>query len=257
MPPFFFFLLCTYYMYYGKGSESMEFIKIIFTSVGSIIAMFISTKITGKKQMSELSMFDYINGITIGSIAAEMATSLEGDFYFPLTAIAVYTVVMWLISYISEKSIKCRRFLAGKAVLLMENGKIYQKNFKKSNIDINDFLAQCRINGYFKLDDIDTAILEENGKISILPKVDARPVTVQDLALSVTQDKIMYTVIADGHILTENLKRAGKDKQWLDKELHKHKVGNIKDVFIAECDRDNLLFVFTKTNNAPDNDPFQ
>ncbi|MCH5211086.1 MAG: DUF421 domain-containing protein [Oscillospiraceae bacterium] len=235
----------------------MEFIKIILTSVGSIIAMFISTKITGKKQMSELSMFDYINGITIGSIAAEMATSLEGDVYYPLTAIAVYTIVMWLISYISEKSVKCRRILAGKAILLMENGKIYQKNFKKSNIDINDFLAQCRINGYFKLDDIDTAILEENGKVSILPKAGARPVTTQDLALSVTQDTIMYTVIADGHILEENLKRAGKNKQWLEKELYKNKVSNINDVFIAECDRDNLLFVFTKNKSNPENDPFQ
>ena len=240
-----------------KGSEVMEFIKIILTSVGSIIAMFISTKITGKKQMSELSMFDYINGITIGSIAAEMATSLDNDVYYPLTAIAVYTVVMWLISYVSEKSIKCRRFLAGKAVLLMENGKIYQKNFKKSNIDINDFLAQCRINGYFKLDDIDTAILEENGKVSILPKSDARPVTTQDLALSVTQDTIMYTVIADGHILEENLKRAGKNKQWLEKELYKNKISNINDVFIAECDRDNMLFVFTKNKSTPENDPFQ
>lgn len=235
----------------------MQFIKIILTSLGSLIALFASTKITGNKQMSELSMFDYINGITIGSIAAEMATSLDGEFYFPLIAIAIYTMVMWLISYVSEKSVKSRRFLAGRSILLMKDGKIYQKNFKKAKIDISEFLAQCRINGYFKLNDIDTAILEENGKISFLPKAAARTVTTRDMDLSVTQDSIMYTVILDGHIMTENLKRSGKNKQWLEKELYKHKISNINDVYIAECDNDNLLFVFSKTDTNPKNDPFQ
>ena len=235
----------------------MQFIKIILTSLGSLIALFASTKIAGNKQMSELSMFDYINGITIGSIAAEMATSLDGEFYFPLIAIAIYTMVMWLISYVSEKSVKSRRFLAGRSILLMKDGKIYQKNFKKAKIDISEFLAQCRINGYFKLNDIDTAILEENGKISFLPKAAARTVTTRDIGLSVTQDSIMYTVILDGHIMTENLKRSGKNKQWLEKELYKHKISNINVVYIAECDNDNLLFVFSKTDTNPKNDPFQ
>lgn len=235
----------------------MHFIKIILTSLGSIIALFFSTKIIGNKQMSELSMFDYINGITIGSIAAEMATSLDGEFYFPLIAIAIYTMVMWLISYVSEKSVKSRRFLAGRSILLMKDGKIYQKNFKKAKIDISEFLAQCRINGYFKLNDIDTAIIEENGKISILPKAAARTVTTRDMGLSVTQDSIMYTVILDGHIIPENLKRSGKNKQWLEKELYRHKISNIKDVYIAECDNDNLLYVFSKTDEKPKNDPFQ
>ena len=235
----------------------MQFIKIILTSLGSLIALFASTKIAGNKQMSELSMFDYINGITIGSIAAEMATSLDGEFYFPLIAIAIYTMVMWLISYVSEKSVKSRRFLAGRSILLMKDGKIYQKNFKKAKIDISEFLAQCRINGYFKLNDIDTAILEENGKISFLPKAAARTVTTRDIGLSLTQDSIMYTVILDWHIMTENLKRSGKNKQWLEKELYKHKISNINDVYIAECDNDNLLFVFSKTDTNPKNDPFQ
>ena len=235
----------------------MQFIKIILTSLGSIIALFFSTKIIGNKQMSELSMFDYINGITIGSIAAEMATSLDGEFYFPLLAIVIYTAVMWLISFISEKNVKYRRFLTGRSILLMQHGKIYQKNFKTAKIDVNDFLTQCRINGYFNLNDVDTAVLEQNGKISFLPKAAARPVTTQDMDLSVTQDSLMYTVIIDGHIMTENLKHAGKNKQWLEKELYRHKISNINDVYIAECDNDNLLFVFKKTEEKPKNDPFQ
>lgn len=235
----------------------MQFIKIILTSLGSIVAMFFSTKIIGNKQMSELSMFDYINGITIGSIAAEMATSLDGEFYFPLIAIAIYTLVMWLISYITQKSIKSRRFLTGRSILLMENGKIYPKNFKKAKIDINEFITQSRINGYFNIGDIHTAIIEENGKISFLPNSAARPVTTEDMNLSVTQNSIMFTVISDGHIIEENLKRSGNNKQWLEKELHKQKIGSVKDVYLAACDRNNNLAVYEKTDDAPENDPFQ
>lgn len=235
----------------------MEFIKIILTSVGSIIALFFSTKIIGNKQMSELSMFDYINGITIGSIAAEMATSLDGKFYYPLTAIVIYTVIMWFISYLTEKNIKLRRFFTGRSIILMQGGKIYQKNFKTSKIDINDFLVQCRINGFFTLDDVDTAILEQNGKISFLPKVQARPVNVQDMNITAKQEKLSFTVVLDGHIMEENLKFSGNNKKWLENELQKQKIGNVKDVFIALCDDNSTLSVYKKTDDSPKNDPFQ
>lgn len=235
----------------------MNFIKVFFMSIGSIIALFISTKIIGNKQMSELSMFDYINGITIGSIAAEMATALENDFYYPLMAIAIYTIVIWIISIVSEKSLKSRRVFAGRSILLMENGKLYEKNLRTAKIDINDFLTQCRINGYFNTDDIDTAILEQNGKISFLPKSDAKPLTPRDINLSPEQEKLLKVVILDGHIMEENLKRTGNNKKWLENELHKQKIGNVKDVYLAECDNNNRLSVYKRLAEAPKNDPFQ
>ncbi len=235
----------------------MDFVKVFFMSIGSIIALFISTKVIGNKQMSELSMFDYINGITIGSIAAEMATALENDFYYPLMAIAIYTIVIWIISIISEKSVKSRRLFAGRSIILMENGKLYEQNLHTAKIDINDFLTQCRINGYFNLDDVDTAILEQNGKISFLPKSDAKPITPRDVNLSPEQEKLQQVVILDGHIMTENLKRTGNNQKWLDNELRKQKIGNIQDVYLAECDNNNQLSVFKRNQDAPKNDPFQ
>lgn len=235
----------------------MDFFKVFFMSIGSIVALFISTKVIGNKQMSELSMFDYINGITIGSIAAEMATALENDFYYPLMAIAIYTIVIWIISIISEKSVKSRRLFAGRSIILMENGKLYEQNLHTAKIDINDFLTQCRISGYFNLDDIDTAILEQNGKISFLPKADAKPITPRDVNMSPEQEKLQQVVILDGHVMTENLKRTGNNQKWLDNELRKQKIGNIKDVYLAECDNNNQLSVFKRNQDAPKNDPFQ
>lgn len=202
-------------------------------------------------------MFDYINGITIGSIGAELATSLEDDFRFPLIALILYTFFIWLVSFVSAKNLTLRRFLTGRSILLMENGKLYNKNFKTAKIDMNEFLSQCRINGYFTLDDVDIAVLEQNGKISFLPKSGARPVTPQDLTLNPEQEKIAVTVILDGCVLPENLKRTGNNEVWLKNELHRLKIGNVKDVFFACCTENNKLSAYVKVSDHPLNDLFE
>ena len=127
----------------------MHIFKIIYLSFGSLVILFILTKLMGNREMSQLTMFDYIVGITIGSIAAEMATSLENDFMEPVVAMIVYGLITISISYITSKSLKLRRFFNGKAKILLDNGKLYRKNFKSSKIDLNDFLMECRINRIF------------------------------------------------------------------------------------------------------------
>lgn len=134
-----------------------------------MVFLFSLTKLLGNKQMSQLSMFDYINGITIGSIAAEMATSLEDDFLKPMIGMAVYTVAALLISLIASHSVKLRKFLIGRPLILYDDGKLYRDCLKKAKLDLNEFLTECRNNGYFNLSEIQTAIMETNGKISILP----------------------------------------------------------------------------------------
>ena len=118
----------------------MDIFKVLITSVVSIVVLFFITKAIGNRQMSQLTMFDYINGITIGSIAAELATSLE-EFTKPLTALIVYGLVSFLIAYITNKSIKIRRFVEGQALLLYDNGTIYEKNLMKAKLDIDEFLT--------------------------------------------------------------------------------------------------------------------
>ena len=172
----------------------MEILQILLTSLGSIIALFILTKIMGNRQMSELSMFDYVNGITIGSIAAEMATSLENDFLKPLVAMIVYTLVAVLISILTCKSIKLRKIFTGRPLVLYENHKIYKKNLKKAHLDISEMLTQCRTSGYFDLANIDTIIMESNGKLSIIPVSSQRPVNPQDLNIQPTQEKIVANI---------------------------------------------------------------
>lgn len=234
----------------------MELIYVFFTAIGSLIALFLLTKLMGNKQMSQLSMFDYINGITIGSIAAEMATSLEDDFLKPLVAMSVYAVMSVVISILSCKSLKIRRFLMGKTYTLMSGGKIYNKNLLKCKIDIDDLLTQCRNNGYFNLSDIESAVLETNGRISFLPKSTRRSATPEDMGITPPQEKLVSDIIMDGVLLKGNLKATGNNEEWLHKQLKSQGVKNIKDVFLATCDQNNDLSVYVKTNVTSNRDIF-
>lgn len=126
-----------------------DILKVIVLSVVSEIVLFVLTKLMGNKEMSQLSMFDYIIGITIGSIAAEMATALESDYMQPLVAMVVYAIIAIIISVMCDKSLKARRFIYGNSLVLMDNGKLYRKNFKTAKLDLNEFLVQCRVNRIF------------------------------------------------------------------------------------------------------------
>ena len=120
---------------------TQEVIHVIVLSVVSLVVLFLLTKLMGYRQMSQMSLFDYINGITIGSIAAELATNLE-DYHRPLTAMIIYGLVTVLLSLLTEKSICVRRFVNGKPLVLLHHGTLYEKNLKKAKIDLNEFLEQ-------------------------------------------------------------------------------------------------------------------
>ena len=213
-------------------------------SVLSIIVVFALTKLIGNKQMSQLNMFDYIYGITIGSIAAEMATDIE-NFEKPLTAMIIYGIIGFLVSLLSIKSVKIRQFVSGPPIILYNNGKFYDKNLKKARLDVHEFLYQARSNGFFNIADLQTALLEPNGKISFLPLSDRRPATPSDMNLMPEQEKIPANVIVDGKIMFDALKGTGNDLKWLENEIKKQGF-SVREVFLAVCDSSNNLTVYKK-----------
>lgn len=235
----------------------MNIIKIISLSLGSLVILFLLTKLMGNREISQLTMFDYIVGITIGSIAAEMSTSLENNFIEPVVAMLIYGIVSFSISFFTCKSLNMRRFFTGKAKILLDNGKLYRKNFKSAKLDINEFLMECRINGYFNLSDIQTAILEPNGRISFLPKALKRPATPEDLNLSPSKENIVYNIILDGVLLKENLEKSGNNINWLENNLKKQGISDIKKIFLATCDNQNNLSVYVKLDKKNKHDFFE
>lgn len=235
----------------------MEILKIASLSLGSLIILFILTKLMGNREISQLSMFDYIVSITIGSIAAEMSTALEDDFIEPLVAMVIYAVISIVISIISNKSLKIRRLIYGNSLILLDNGELYRKNFKKAKLDLNEFLTQCRTNGFFNLNDIQTAILESSGKISFLPKSSKRAANPSDFNLNPEEEKVCVNIILDGVLLKDNLYKTGNDEIWLQKQLVSQNINKIEDIFLATCDSNNNLSVYIKKNIQNSSDYFE
>ena len=219
----------------------MVFIKLCLIALGSFAVLFLVAKCIGHKQIAQLDFFDYITGITIGSIAAEMATELE-EPWKPLTAMFLYGGVTLLLSIISNKFPRSRKYLNGSPTILMDNGKLFYKNLKKAKLDLSEFMVMCRQQGYFDLTNIQTAVFEYNGKLTILPVTSQRPATPKDLNVIPDQELLFTELIMDGRILEENLKRMGLDLTWLDKQLKQRHVHSAKDVILAVCDP-NLKFV--------------
>ncbi len=220
----------------------MDILRVALTSAVSVAVIFAITKLKGAKQMSELNMFDYINGITVGSIAAELATEIEKPA-LPLCAIAVYGAAGVLISLIERKSPRARRFLSGAPTVLMQGGKILRPNFKKAKMDINEFLERCRILGFYDMSEIELALLEPSGRLSVLPKEANRPAQVADVTEPKKQACASVGVIYDGKVIKGNLKYTGRDEKWLEVQVRKQGC-KIEDVFLATCDPDGTVNVF-------------
>ena len=221
----------------------MEFIKVILTSLLSVVTLFVIAKVLGHKQMSQLDFFDYITGITIGSIAAELATELEKPWK-PFAAMVIYGVVAVLLTLITSKLPRMRKFINGTPTIILNNGKLYRKNMKKAKLDLSEFLVMCRQEGYFNLSDIAVAVFEYNGRLTVLPKATKRPLNPNDINVVPQPDSISNDVIMDGRILHGNLKRKGLDLNWLQKELTVQGYKNEKQVFLAVCDQNNQLTVY-------------
>ena len=226
-----------------KEACHIQVLILCLTTLGSFAALFAAAKLIGHKQIAQLDFFDYITGITIGSIAAEMATELEQPWK-PLIAILLYGGITLLLSVAANKFPKTRRYFYGMPVILMDHGKLYRENLKKAKLDLSEFLVLCRQQGYFDLTDIQTAIFEYNGRLSILPVSTQRPATPADLELSPPQELTFTELIMDGQILDGNLKSMGFDLAWLEKQLQRHHIHSAKEVFLAACDQNQKLVIF-------------
>lgn len=221
----------------------MDIFRTVLTAILSAATLFIIAKIMGHKQIAQLDFFDYINGITIGSIAAELATELETPAK-PLTAMIVYGIIAFTLSIITNKFPQTRKYINGAPLIVMDNGKLFRDNMKKAKLDLSEFMVMCRQEGYFNLEAIQTAVFEYNGRLTILPTSGQRPATPDDLNLSPEPSSVCVEVIMDGKILEKNLKRMGLDKIWLEKQLKTQGFGSAKDVYLGLCDRDKNLAVY-------------
>ena len=219
--------------------------EIVVRCVIAMTTLFFMTKLLGKKQVSELSLFDYVVGISIGNFASEMAINLEAEFFNAMLAIVVFGVLAYIISILTLKSLKLRKFFIGSPTILLEHGNLIYKNMKKSMIDVNDILSQAREMGYFDISEVEFAILEANGKISFLPKGEYKNVNIKDMNLKIEKQGLCANVIIDGNIMNDNLINIGKDEKWLLHELDV-KGKNVSDILLATVDINDKIVIFDR-----------
>lgn len=224
----------------------MDILEIIGRAFFSALVLFIFTKIMGKKQISQLNFFDYVLGITIGSIAAQMAFDRELPFHYPIIAMGIYTICEVAISFFSNKSLRFRHLFIGTPLVIVEEGVLIEKNLKKSRLDVNEFLAQVRKAGYFNLSDVYYAVQETSGSLSIIPKSSVKPASVSDMNLVVKQEGLCANLIIDGQIIDENLRNSGHDEKWLMNRLREKNIKDISSVLLAICDSSGSLSVYEK-----------
>ncbi len=222
------------------------FFLMIVETITSIIVLFLITKIMGRKQISQLNIFDFIIGITIGNIAAEMAVNKEVSLLDGVVAMAIYAAFSVLVSILTTKSIKARRFFTGTPIIIIQDGKLLESGLKKIRFDINDLLEECRSNGYFDLSQIEYAIMEANGRISFLPKSKYVPLTPDDMKIKTSYKGLTTNLVIDGKIMQDNLKEIGKNEKWLLTRLKNNGYELIDDILLVTCDTDEKITIFEK-----------
>lgn len=223
-----------------------ELLDVTIRAISSLITLFLITKMLGKKQVSQLSLFDYVIGISIGNFAAEMTINLESNEINGIWAVVLFGLFAYLVSYLTMKSMTMRRFFMGTPTVIIQNGKILEKNLRKVKFDINDMLEEIRSNGYFDLSQVEYALMEANGKLSILPKSEYRPLTPKDMNLNIPNEGLCANIIIDSKIMHNNLKMCKKDEKWLKKELKIKGYSDLSKILLATLDNNEKITVFER-----------
>lgn len=237
----------------GDNMDYSEAINIIPRSLISLIVLFFTTKIIGKKQVSELSLFDYVIGISIGNFTAEMVMDIQGQYINGIIAMLTFGIFAYFVSIISMKSILLRRYIIGVPTLIIENGKILENAMKKTKIDINDLLEQTRNAGYFDIDEIAYAIMEANGKLSFLPKDKNKPITKKDMSLKQEKDELTANIIIDGKLMKNNIKNTDKSLEWVIHDLKVKGYKTYENILLATY-KNNEIIVYEKNINKKPTD---
>lgn len=232
-------------------------IEILVRSLIAVAFLLLITRLAGAKQISQLTFYDYVAGITIGSIAGELCVDRDIPIEYSLIAITVFGVITIMLSILTSKSIVFRRLFTGKPRIVIDEGHIVESNLAMAKLDVNDLLRELRSQGYFNISDIQYAVFETNGQLSVLPKKAQSPVTVEEMNLNLPENGMLTNVVIDGKVMEENLKSVNKDKNWLVDTLKSQNITNIKNVILATVDDSGNLSAYKRGHATEKDTMFQ
>jgi len=212
-----------------------DWINVFLRTLLAIVVLFGVTKLMGKRQISELTLFEYITGITLGSIVAYICLETNTPWYLGVISVVTWAGVSIGTEFLQLKSKKARNFIDHRGTVLIQNGKILEDNLKKMRLTSDDLLTELRHNNIFRVADVEFAIMEPNGEVNVFPTKENQPITPKDLGITVTRETVPQTVIMDGKILDHTLHNMGLNRRWLHTELEKAGVA-VENVFLGQVD---------------------
>lgn len=217
----------------------IEFSKIILKTTLTFITLLILTRMLGKKQLSELTFFNYITGVTIGSLAANTIVNTSSQYLNEMIKLIWWILLTIFVTLISLKSSRVRVLLEGEPIMVIKNGKIVEEALKSTKINLDDLSMLLRSKDIFSITEVDYAILESNGELSILKKQENQK----------TQNRLYMPIeiIIDGNLIYRNLKELNIDKTWIYKELKNQGINSIEEVLYGEIQEDGSLYIDKKS----------
>lgn len=225
-------------------------------SLAAAVALFLLARLMGKKQIAQLSFFDYTIGISIGSIAAAVSVDRHIPLHDGITSMLIWAVIPLLFSFLSLHSMTARSWLDGMPTVLIQDGKVLEKNLRKSRYTVNDLLEALRLKGVFSVSEVRFAILETNGEISVLKKTMAgQPQAPAGPAQQ--ENRLETCVVIDGKPIREGMRQMRMDKARLETELHGQNISAVDEVLLATCDENGALHVDRKRSDPPAPRTFQ
>jgi uncharacterized membrane protein YcaP (DUF421 family) len=200
----------------------------------------------GKQQVAELTFFDYIVGITIGSIASTLSVQVNQNTTATLVGMAVWAFLPITLGYLSISSVWIRKVVEGEATVVIENGKILESNLKRMRLSIDDLISELRTKEVFSISDVEFALWESNGKLSIQKKSQKQPVTLKDLNIESQYIGLPTNLIDDGKPLIDALRSLNLTKAWLNQQINKQGISSFEEISLAQLDTQGMLYVDLK-----------
>ena len=225
------------------------YVEILIRGLGAFAAVVFIVKMVGKSEVGSLTISDWVNGIVIGSIAADLVTSLDEPASYYVLGLAVFLVLTVGTQWAGMVCRPLHKLLSDEPTIVVHNGKILEKNMRRMRYTVDDLTSQLRQKGAFNLADVEYAVAEPNGELSVLLKSTASPVTLQDLNLPGKYRGIPSELVVDGVIIEQNLAQNHLDREWLLEELKKQGVQSLDEVFYASLDTDGHLYVDKKRDD--------
>lgn len=221
----------------------LGYVQMLVELVGGYVFLFIMVKILGKTQISQITPFDFISALVLGEFVGSAVFDPKINLLKIFFGITVWGLLIYLTELTTQKSIRLRLFLEGKPSFIIHEGKLDWKELKKNHLDINQLQQLLRSKDVFSLRDVEYAILEPNGSISILKKQEADKPTYKDFNLKINKRMVPLTIISDGEVIMEHLQESGLDYKALIKQLNERNISSVKDVAYAEWESDKDLYL--------------